>query len=204
MYLTKLRVPLTNRKAAEALGDCQKMHRMICGLFGTRRQDENILYRVHVIRGSIQIYLYSEYPPESLPETVQLAGQRDLTQWIDGMSAGNSLGFDLLTCPSKKVYQAEKNKNSRRRILREPQERLDWLKGKAEQNGFRILDVWELEQSHNYGRHSSGKGEAFHLDAYHYQGILCITDADLFRKAIQVGIGPEKAYGLGMLMVKNL
>ena len=190
--------------AAEALGDCQKMHRMVCGFFGARRQEENILYRVHVLRGSIQIYLYSDHPLESLPETVQLAGQRDLTQWLDSMTAGDSLGFDLLACPSKKVYQAEQNKNSRRQLLRELQERLDWLQRKAEQNGFRLLNVQELEQSHNYGRHSAEKGGTLHLDAYHYQGILSITDAELFRKAIRTGIGPEKAYGLGMLMVKKL
>lgn len=34
-----------------------------------------------------------------------------------------------------------------------------------------------------------------------YEGILQVTDAELFRKALTDGIGREKAYGMGMLTV---
>ena len=204
VYLTKLVIPLENRTAAEALGDCQKMHRLICSFFGTGRQEENLLYRIRVLRGSIQVYLCSEHPVEALPDTVRLAGQRDMTKWLNSFAANACFGFDILTCPCRKVHQAERDRNSQRRILREPGERMDWLNRKAEQNGFQIMDVRELEQSHSYGRRSSEKGGALHLDAYHYQGTLRITDPELFRKAVREGIGPEKAYGLGMLMLKKI
>ena len=204
MYLTKLLIPLESRRAAEVLSDCQKMHRLVCSLFGTERKEEHILYRINVLRGSIQVYLYSDHSVKNLPEGIGLEGQRDLSEWLDAMTAGDSFGFDLLTCPSKKVYQPERNQNSQRRILREPQERMDWLNKKATDGGFRLLDARELEQSHPYGRHNDKKGGFLHLDAYHYQGALCITDPDRFRKTLREGIGPGKAYGLGMMMVKTL
>ena len=204
MYLTKLIIPLENRKAAEALGDCQKMHRLVCSVFSAGRDEENLLYRVNVVHGSIQIYSYSEHRAVKLPDGVHLAGQRDMSEWLETLSEGNCMGFDLLVSPSKKVYQPEMGKNSQRRILRNPTDRLNWLNRKAEQNGFRILDVREVSHEHSYGRHVGEKGGALHIDAYHYQGSLRVADEELFRKAVQVGIGPGKAYGLGMMMVKSL
>ncbi len=201
MYLTKLTLP-ANRLTAEALADCQKMHRLITNLFSSSRKEQNILYRVNVRNGNTQVYMYSEEPVKTLPEYIHLEGQRDLSEWLDHMSDGTCFGFDLLASPCKKVHQPERGKNSQRRILRDPQERLDWLQRKADQNGFRILKVTELEQSHQYGRHGQEKGSALHLDAYHYQGNLQITDLQNFRKGLCEGIGAGKAYGLGMLLVK--
>ena len=103
----------------------------------------------------------------------------------------------MIACPSKKVA-AEGQKNSRRRILREPSERQAWLERKAEQNGFVILQSQEQEQAHVSGRHGANQGGTMHHDAQHYQGILQITDVEAFRKALQLGIGPGKAYGFGM------
>lgn len=37
-----------------------------------------------------------------------------------------------------------------------------------------------------------------------YEGILTVTDKELFVKALTEGIGREKAYGMGMLTVMRL
>ena len=204
VYLTKLMMPLTSRAAAMALGDCQRMHRLVSGLFGAQRQEDHVLYRISPSGGSIRLYLYSDGPVLSLPDQVQLEGQRELSDWLEGMKAGACFGFDLLASPCKKVYQEEYGRNSQRRVLREPQERMDWLQRKAERNGFRILNVQEMEQSHSYGKHSQEKGGSMYLDAYHYQGTLGILDAEKFVNGLKEGIGPGKAYGLGMLMLRSL
>ena len=117
--------------------------------------------------------------------------------------AGQLWSFDLIAAPTKKVG-AEGKKNSQRRILRTPGERQEWLERQAEQNGFAILQAQELEQLHICGRHKADKGGVMYHDAYHYQGILQITDGEAFRRAMQTGIGSGKAYGFGMMMVKRL
>ena len=104
--------------------------------------------------------------------------------------------------PSKKVG-AEGAKNSRRRVLREESERLAWLARKAEQNGFVPINVRELEAAQQLGRHDEKQGGRLYVDSYHYQGTLRITDAVKFRYAVRKGIGPGKAYGLGMLLLKR-
>lgn len=200
MYLIK--AELDRREARGLLSDCQQMHRFITGFFGTDRQSGQILYRTNLVQNKLCIYLYSQAPAEHIPNNCELQ-QRDITSWLDGMEAGQLWSFDLIAAPTKKVG-AEGKKNSQRRILRLPQERQEWLERKAEQNGFAILQTQELEQLHICGRHKADKGGVMYHDAYHYQGILQITDGEAFRKAMQTGIGSGKAYGFGMMMVKRL
>lgn len=200
MYLIK--AELDRREARGLLDDCQQMHRFITGFFGTDRQSGQILYRTNLVQNKLCVYLYSQTPAEHIPNNCELQ-QRDIISWLDGMEAGQFWSFDLIAAPAKKVG-AEGKKNSQRRILRLPRERQEWLERKAEQNGFAILQAQELEQLHICGRHKADKGGVMYHDAYHYQGILQITDGEAFRKAMQTGIGSGKAYGFGMMMVKRL
>lgn len=203
VYLTKLELPLQSRKAAGLLTDCQNMHRWISTLFEAERQAQHVLYRTNMLRGKIQIYLYSDIPPKYIPAEAQVAGQRDLGAWLDGMEAGSVWGFDLLAMPSKKAYQAERGKNSQRRLLRHPEERMEWLRRKGQEYGFWVLQAEELEQRHMRGRHRQERGGSMYLEAYHYRGILKIQQTDNFRKALTTGIGPGKAYGLGMILLQK-
>lgn len=199
MYLIKVEMDLRN--ALPLLTDCQKMHRFVTGLFGTARQASQILYRTNLVQNKLSIYLYAQIRAEHVPEYCDVQ-QRDITSWLDNMTAGQLWNFDLIASPSKKVG-AQGRKNSQRRILREPSERRSWLERKAEQSGFAILCAEELEQIHVSGRHKADNGGVMYHDAYHYRGTLQITDADTFRTALQSGIGSGKAYGFGMMMVKR-
>lgn len=200
MYLIK--AELDRREARGLLADCQQLHRFITGFFGTDRQSGQILYRTNLVQNKLCIYLYAQAPAEHIPENCHVQ-QRDISDWLNGMETGQLWSFDLIAAPTKKVA-SEGKKNSRRRILRQPQERREWLERKAEQNGFAIIQAQEQEQHHVSGRHKADKGGVMYHDAYHYQGVLQITDAEAFRKALQSGIGSGKAYGFGMMMVKRL
>ncbi len=202
MYLTKIDLELSNRTVCAALGDCQKMHRLLNGLFDSSRQDVQLLYRVRGRGRDCSVYLYSSCPirPEKLLPFMTLEGQRDLSGWLDTMKPGRRLRFDLLTMPSKKEPQ-ETGKNSRRRILKTEEERLAWMERKAAQNGFALVQMQELETVGFSGKHSQEQGGRMSWNAYHYTGILEIRDAEAFRKAMEQGIGPEKAYGLGMILL---
>ena len=203
MYLTKINMPIADRGVQRALGDCQQMHRMITGLFDTSRTDSQVLYRLYCGRGVCCVYIYSSAPVkhERLLPNMELIGERDVTRWLESLSEGQSQSFDLLAWPSKKVSDGIA-KNSRRRVLRTEEERLAWLARKAEQNGFELINVRELESAQQPGRHDEEHGGRMYVDSYHYQGEMRITDAAKFRAAVRSGIGPGKAYGLGMLLLK--
>lgn len=202
MYLTKIELDMGKRAVRAALGDCQMMHRLLNGLFSCSRGEAQLLYRVQNTGRYCAVYLYSDSPliREKLLPFMALAGERDVSTWLSAMTVGQRLRFDLLTMPSKKVAQ-EGSKNSRRRVLRTADERMAWLARKASQNGFEILNVQELESSAFSGKHKAEHGGRMNWDSYHYSGILEIRDALAFQKALSNGIGPGKAYGLGMILL---
>lgn len=202
MNLTKITLPLANRSIQRALRDCQQMHRLIMGLFDTDRASADVLYRLRSDPGAISVYIYSSSPVkrDRLVQGMKFAGERDMGSWLESLSDGQIWNFDLLAWPSKKVA-IDGARNSRRRILRTAEERAGWLQHKAMQNGFDIMTVIELESFQQAGCHAAGNGGRLYVDSYHYQGTLQVTDAALFRKAVCSGLGPGKAYGLGMLLL---
>ena len=204
MYLTRIDLTLQQRGIQRVLGDCQQLHQMIMGLFESDRKSAGVLYRIREDRYATAIYLYSVRPinRERLLPGMHLAGQRDLTDWLNALQAGQIWRFDLLTSPTKKVGQ-DGRKNSRRRILRTWEERCAWLERKGEQNGFQLLNYQELAGGQLMGRHAQERGGMMYLDQYQYQGALRITNAGQFQKAVQDGIGPGTPYGLGMLLLSQ-
>ena len=149
------------------------------------------------------MYIYSSAPVkhERLLPNMELIGERDVTRWLESLSEGQAQSFDLLAWPSKKVSDGIA-KNSRRRVLRTEAERLAWLARKAEQNGFELINVRELESAQQSGRHDEEHGGRMYVDSYHYQGEMRIIDAANSAPAVRSGHRPRKAYGLGMLLLK--
>lgn len=203
MILTKIEMSLSDPAVRAALRDAQKMHQLVAGLFQTTREDAQLLYRVRAQGINVALYLYADRPVDRsrLRQGMQLAGERDMSDWLDAMQTGRRMGFELMTMPFKKTAE-EDEKNSRRRVLRTQEERMAWLARKAEQNGFFILELRESPGEKIVAAHSAEKGGRLYLDSFRYEGVLQITDAASFREAIRKGIGPGKAYGLGMLLLR--
>lgn len=204
MYLSKIEMSLSESSVRTALRDAQKMHRLVAGLYQMPRQEAELVYRVHVQGQRVALYMYAGLPIDRsriLPGML-LVGERELSDWLSAMQEGQVWGFDLLTMPFKKVPDGE-NRNSRRRVLRTQEERLAWLNRKAEQNGFAMLEVQESVGEKESAVHPAEKGGKLYLDSYRYSGILRITNEEHFRLALRRGIGPGKAYGLGMLLLKK-
>ena len=203
MYLAKIETSLSEPVIRAALQDAQKIHRLVAGLYQRPRQEAELVYRIQTQGQKVSLYLYASLPADRsrvLPG-MTLAGEREMGEWLDTMQTGQLWGFDLLTMPFKKV--AEDGRNSRRRVLRRQEERFAWLARKAEQNGFAILNVQETSTEKTSAAHAEEKGGRLYLDTYRYSGMLQILDAERFRDAVRHGIGPGKAYGLGMLLLKR-
>lgn len=204
MYLSRIDMGLSSPAVRAALRDAQRMHRLAAGFFGVSREEAQLLYRCRVRGTAVSLYLYSAFPVDRarIPGGMVLGGEREMTDWLAGFREGQSLQFDLLTMPFKKVPGAEGG-NSRRRVLRTQEERLSWLDRRAAQHGFRVLRAEETQEEKISAAHPKERGGSLYLDAYRYTGVLQIEDGDVFRSAVQTGIGPGRSYGLGMLLLKR-
>ena len=133
---------------------------------------------------------------------MRLIGQRDITPWLESMKDGDFFCFQIATSPYKKESK-DSSKNSRRRSLKTQDERLEWLARKAQQGGFQIITVDERLDEQLTVLHQENKGGKMIMNSYCYTGRLQIIDVDTFRSTMRQGLGPGKAYGLGMLMLRG-
>lgn len=139
---------------------------------------------------------------------------------FDALRAGMTLTFRLRANPTKRVSRhsttERSNMHGKRVDLRTEAEQLAWLARKGEQCGFALVtvrassgrdgerpaaipDVRTLAGGKVLGRQPAGKTMTF--GSVLFEGRLRITDAAAFRRALETGIGPGKAYGFGLLSI---
>lgn len=204
MYLTKILLELTNPVFRLALSDSQKLHIFVTKIFNSSRKDSEILFCKRTCGNMLELYMYSkkQVMQDRLLPGMTLVAQRDLTQWMDKMEVGQLFRFRIMTMPFKK-FGCANCKNGRRHALRTIEERLSWLDRKARAAGFIITNVIETPGDRICASHSQESGGRLIMDSWCYTGLLQIVDTEAFRKTLCQGIGPGKAYGLGMLVLSG-
>lgn len=204
MYMTCVAIDRHNPSARQALADCCDMHKNIMRLYSSsensvaRCAGKN-LYRIVEQQNEIMLYLTSTHLPD-MRQTAWIKShtvrQCDLQPLVNRFAPGQSFSFDLLTHPSKKEMRT--GANSHRVFLRTARERADWLQRQGEKGGFRVVSLQEGAPFDLRGKRPTGN---ICLRAVRMMGRLEITDTAQFAQAYQSGIGPEKAYGMGMLLL---
>ena len=182
MKLIKLKYDKVDASVRQSLVDRQDMHRNIQKFFNKSRKEANVLYRIT----SNGIYVSSSVEPVIFEGNgMHVVAVKELTI----PETGDILRFNVFTRPYKK-------REGHRLPLIDKQARMEWLFRQAQKSGFEIINLKE------YG-HSTIKSPIKHLEieGYYYSGALRVTDKEKITKAIENGIGAEKAYGLGMLLM---
>ncbi len=203
MYLSRLDLQLSSPAVRQALRNCQDMHRTLMKAFDCTREEACLLYRIMKTDQCIFIYSQSFTLPKW--ERIEKYGYhcakiQNILSLHESFKEEMALRFSLLACPTKKVKGD--GQNSRRVLLRSREERLEWLKRQGEKNGFLVHEAYEAaDEQALTGSKDSGE---FFITGIPFQGILSITNKEAFWRGFQHGIGPEKPYGFGMLMIERL
>jgi len=82
---------------------------------------------------------------------------------------------------------------------------MEWLQKRAERHGFSFVP----KQVHvdDYQQHRAAKKggqKPIRYSTLDFTGLLTVTDATCFRQALTQGIGPAKAFGCGLLLVRRV
>ncbi len=203
MYLSRLSLQISAPGVRQSLRNCQDMHRTIMKAFDCSREEAQVLYRVIKTDQKLTVYVQSKNVPRW--ERIESSGfycekQQDISALFEAFTRDRMFRFSLIACPTKKVKS--EGKNSRRVLLQNPQSRIEWLVRQGEKNGFAIVE------SHETGKEvlTSGNKEKheFFLTGVPFEGILKITEPESFCRGFLQGIGPEKSYGFGMLMIGRI
>lgn len=198
MYLAKIIMDPRHPSIRQALRDRNDMHRNL-----SQAYPDAFLYRLIENNKSAELLTLSkEQPIVSALESrgYSLQSVSDLSPLPEKYGNGSVLKFDLLSSPSKKVGNPD-GKNSKRVSLKDPEQRLEWLRRQGDKCGFTIMEAHEASADQNIPvTRTSG---SFRITAVHFTGVLQIMDHALFWQSWEKGIGPEKAYGMGLLLLSR-
>jgi len=222
MYLSRLFLDPRSRAVRRDLADCQELHRTVMAAFppisdGSARERFGVLHRLEMDRRLNRLVLYvqslekpdwSHLAPGYLEENSNLENPacKPVAEKYRGLKTGAVLAFRLQANPTRKVARKNQQEGPRwhgKRVeLRREEDQVAWLRRKGEQGGFDLVGVRVVGRAKEEGRQTrpGGSRSLLTLAAVVYEGHLKITDADKFYDlSLARGIGPGKAYGLGLL-----
>jgi len=206
MYLSRLILNPLSRRVQKEIANPYEMHRTIMRAFpeSVDEDSERVLFRVdqHPRQGTLCLL-------------VQSLGQPDWS-WIPGEKGHRYLEQGVADNPAVKAFDPDFEKgqtlvfrlrgnptvkrNGKRVGLYRYEEQEKWLKRKAEAGGFRVLQARASEEGLTKGKlHRDEETHQLKLLAVRFDGVLAVTDPELFSRTLARGIGSAKGLGFGLL-----
>ena len=201
MFLSRLKLNPVSRSTRELLLKPYLFHQAIYHAFPDST-DERILYRIDQDRlGYLNLIVQSDIEPDwSKAEYLQncLLEPAEYKLFTPTFSEGQMLTFRLRANPTKRLGKsAVENKGKRIGIFHED-EQIKWLKRKGESGGFTVINCRTSSEGIVHNEVGKDEGKLRHY-AVLFNGVLSVTDAELFRQTVKNGVGSAKGFGFGLL-----
>ena len=194
-WLAEVRVSM-RESARLRLSDSYAWHRRVWKTFpGVFTRDW--LMRIDELRGSFRLYIISGIKPE-----VPAWGSWRIREVGKSFLAQDRYLFQLRANPTVKKWR-DGRKHGTRVAIYDRESLVNWLIQKGEAGGFRV-DPDNLEISPPINQPFNKKGTRGNHKRVDYRGILTVTDHEKFAEAFRMGVGPAKAFGFGMLILKPI
>jgi CRISPR system Cascade subunit CasE len=223
MYLSRLWLNPRSRNVSRDLANVQELHRTVMSAFPPAgavgegaRERFGVLHRLDLDRRQGRLVLYvqsgeqpdwSGLPPDYLlPEPgLENPAVKSVDKAYHGLKSGAVLAFSLKANATRKIDTKTgpdgRRRHGRRIELVQEEDQVAWLRRKGEQGGFQVLSVRVAGPTKEKG-HRQQRGAVISpltLAGVVFEGRLRVTDSEKFSQSLTRGIGPGKAYGLGLL-----
>ena len=208
MFLSRIALNPDERNTMFALHSSNIFHGALESCFPGERKRR--LWRLDRLNGALYILILSDEDPNLSPFCKQFGlaenawETKDYDLLLKRLATGTLWRFRLTANSRKRGISNQDGVTGKIYAHVTTKHQKEWLLERAEKHGFQISeDSFDVVES---------QWKQFHKKAEHkitifsvtYEGILKITDVDLFRKALTEGIGHAKAYGMGLLTVTRL
>ncbi len=204
IFLSQVKLDPFNPSVRQALKNHQDMHRNIMKAFQGERKDCEVLYRLVEKRDRIELIVLSKEEPNW--DLVRTNGYfcvnaTDFSKIVEKFTNGAVFRFDLRAVASKKS-RVDGSKNSKRIYFKSYEDKIAWLERQAKKYGFEILEVHEGRSESVFSVRK--KEGSFQIHGTEFSGVLRIVDHELFSRSWPNGFGPEKAYGMGLMLLSRV
>jgi CRISPR system Cascade subunit CasE len=220
MYLSRVEINRQRLETKQALMNFQIMHAAVLSCFPSSRG--RVLWRIDTIQSSTYVLLVSEIKPDftafiqqfGWPASGQLGETKEYEPFLQRIEAESIWRFRLTANPVRNINFREEHRDKRGKIASlSAEEQKKWLAVRAEAHGFRLPEVSYTnaegdeikEYSHKIVARETKRfrrqGKTVTISVATFEGILTVTDTELFTQTLRNGIGRAKAYGCGLLTI---
>lgn len=206
MYLSRVQIDTDNRRKIRNLTHLGAYHDWVERSFPSeiaRGERTRKLWRIDHLHGKEYLLIVSKEKPD-LAEFCRYgvdgsAASKDYDLFLEKLKAGMKCRFRVVLNPVVAVFAGI---GKRGRIMPHitVQQQMDYLKARSESQGFSLTDGGYDITERNFAVLQKSN-ERIRLSRVAYEGVLAITDIELFRRLLTEGMGKKKAYGFGMMTV---
>ena len=206
MYLSRVKINNHIQESIKFLSSLQVMHATLENCFDSDDSTRK-LWRLDYLYEEPYLLVFSQKKPDftSLIKQFGYTGDTGESKNCDGLLAhlGNGQCYCFRFCGNPVHSVKEKGSTDRGKIMPHVTvaQQEEWFQKKSKDAGF-SLKTFVLVQRNI--RKFTRQGKTVTLHTAVFEGILKITDVDLFRQTLCIGIGRAKAYGCGLLTLSRL
>lgn len=207
MYISRVEIDCKNRKKLKDLTHLGAYHNWVESSFPFEIQNKirsRKLWRIDTVRGIKYLLLVSDEKPDiELFEKygVQGSAQTKLyDEFLNSIQVDNVYRFRVTLNPVRSISQGE---GKRGRVVPEitADQQMKFLELRAAKLGFELVQgEYSIAERRWVPLRKQGFKKVM-LSMVAYEGILKVTDKDLFYQTLTEGIGKKKAYGFGLMSV---
>lgn len=214
MYLSRVELNEYRRDTMRAMASPQVMHAAVMASFPAFdvNAGKRILWRTDRVGKALYLLVQSEQKPDfthiveqfGRPTSGQTWDTADYDSHLGRMVDGSVYRFRLRANPTYSVMEGGKRGKVCHHVTAEQQ--LNWLLERSEKCGFSLgpEDGLGAEIVQREIKRFPRNGRTVTLSVVTFEGILKVTDSELFKQAMVSGVGRAKAYGCGLLTTTSI
>lgn len=218
-YFSRFSLDLNNASALEILGmasvDPYKEHQFLWECFPSdRNATRDFIFRRESAPGNLKYFVVSEREPRAIRSPWLIE-----TKLYDPRPRKGELLFFSLRVNPVVTKRDANGRQKRHDVVMDAKLRLNgqdtskqeliassgagWLRNRAEKLGFEVDENFLQVDRYQQIKAMKRQSKAIQLSTLDLSGRLQVLDSDSFRSVLTNGIGPAKAFGCGLLLVRR-
>lgn len=208
MYLSRVKIDLDDRQKTRDLSHIGAYHAWVEDSFPREEGEERVrkLWRIDYLNsGTYLLVLSQDKPNVQSFEKYGVEGScetKDYSKLINQLREGQRYRFKIKLNPVISLSN-EREPGERGRVvpLVKEEDQLDYILKRSKKLGFNLIESEYFITEKGFEKLIRKGQRPINIASATYEGILTVTDLELFKRTLLKGVGKKKAFGFGLLTI---